>query len=165
MPGRTMRTCIKRTVSCFFVELTVANRQLFVTSLFILSFSPPPFATWHLPWQYCHYVAGLVGIGLSRLFSASELEDSIVGQDTDLANSMGLFLQKTNIIRDYLEDQMEGREFWPREVRKKNLIKSLLLAVHLGNNRCGDSWLTSVCSSLDADIRTRWCHHTLPRTA
>lgn len=29
---------------------------------------------------------------------------------------MGLFLQKTNIIRDYLEDQQEGREFWPREV-------------------------------------------------
>ncbi|XP_074847592.1 squalene synthase-like isoform X2 [Carettochelys insculpta] len=66
--------------------------------------------------KYCHYVAGLVGIGLSRLFSASELEEPIVGQDTELANSMGLFLQKTNIIRDYLEDQLEGREFWPREV-------------------------------------------------
>ncbi|KAE8605458.1 hypothetical protein XENTR_v10015146 [Xenopus tropicalis] len=66
--------------------------------------------------QYCHYVAGLVGIGLSRLFSASELEDPIVGLDTKLSNSMGLFLQKTNIIRDYLEDQMEGREFWPKEV-------------------------------------------------
>ncbi|KAM9154535.1 squalene synthase-like isoform 2-T3 [Pangshura tecta] len=66
--------------------------------------------------KYCHYVAGLVGIGLSRLFSASELEDVIVGQDTELANSMGLFLQKTNIIRDYLEDQLDGREFWPREV-------------------------------------------------
>ncbi|KAM9069769.1 squalene synthase isoform X1 [Sarcophilus harrisii] len=66
--------------------------------------------------KYCHYVAGLVGIGLSRLFSASELEDPIVGQDSKLANSMGLFLQKTNIIRDYLEDIMEGREFWPQEV-------------------------------------------------
>ncbi|XP_078503705.1 squalene synthase isoform X1 [Lissotriton helveticus] len=66
--------------------------------------------------KYCHYVAGLVGIGLSRLFSASELEDLIVGQDTELSNSMGLFLQKTNIIRDYLEDELDGREFWPREV-------------------------------------------------
>ncbi|XP_068937467.1 squalene synthase [Petaurus breviceps papuanus] len=66
--------------------------------------------------KYCHYVAGLVGIGLSRLFSASELEDPIIGQDLKLANSMGLFLQKTNIIRDYLEDSMEGREFWPQEV-------------------------------------------------
>ena len=76
--------------------------------------------------QYCHYVAGLVGIGLSRLFSASELEDKIVGEDTELANSMGLFLQKTNIIRDYLEDNVEGREFWPKEVFTQPLINSLL---------------------------------------
>ena len=54
--------------------------------------------------QYCHYVAGLVGIGLSQLFSASGLEGEEVGKDERLANSMGLFLQKTNIIRDYLED-------------------------------------------------------------
>lgn len=72
--------------------------------------------------QYCHYVAGLVGIGLSRLFSASQLEDPEVGQDTELANSMGLFLQKTNIIRDYLEDTQEGRAFWPQEVEKKSLV-------------------------------------------
>ncbi|KAG1941826.1 squalene synthase isoform X1 [Pimephales promelas] len=65
--------------------------------------------------KYCHYVAGLVGIGLSRLFSASQLEDAEVGRDTELANSMGLFLQKTNIIRDYLEDQQQGRAFWPQE--------------------------------------------------
>ncbi|XP_071502426.1 squalene synthase-like [Diadema antillarum] len=71
---------------------------------------------WNL---YCHYVAGLVGIGLSRLFSASKMEDAIVGKDTQLANSMGLFLQKTNIIRDYLEDSLEKREFWPREVWSK----------------------------------------------
>jgi farnesyl-diphosphate farnesyltransferase len=30
---------------------------------------------------------------------------------------MGLFLQKTNIIRDYLEDFVDGRAFWPQEVR------------------------------------------------
>jgi phytoene/squalene synthetase len=36
-----------------------------------------------------------------------------------LANDMGLFLQKTNIIRDYLEDIMEEpapRMFWPKEI-------------------------------------------------
>ncbi|CAM5098728.1 unnamed protein product [Eretmochelys imbricata] len=66
--------------------------------------------------KYCHYVVGLVGIGLSRLFSALELEDPIIGQDTELANSMGVFIEKTIIIRDYLEDQLAGREFWPREV-------------------------------------------------
>ncbi|XP_015280107.1 PREDICTED: squalene synthase isoform X2 [Gekko japonicus] len=73
--------------------------------------------------RYCHYVAGLVGIGLSRLFSASKLEDPVIGQDTELANSMGLFLQKTNIIRDYLEDQCEDREFWPTEVWSKYVKK------------------------------------------
>ena len=72
-----------------------------------------------------------MGIGLSRLFSASELEDPLIGEDTERANSMGLFLQKTNIIRDYLEDQREGREFWPQEViasgglGRKNFERSL----------------------------------------
>lgn len=37
----------------------------------------------------------------------------------DLSNSMGLFLQKTNIIRDYLEDYIDGRAFWPQEVRTR----------------------------------------------
>lgn len=69
--------------------------------------------------KYCHYVAGLVGVGLSQLFSASRLEDGEVGRDVELANSMGLFLQKTNIIRDYLEDQQDGRAFWPQEAWSK----------------------------------------------
>ncbi|XP_014677725.1 PREDICTED: squalene synthase-like [Priapulus caudatus] len=69
--------------------------------------------------EYCHFVAGLVGIGLSRLFTASSLETRVVGEDTALANSLGLFLQKTNIIRDYLEDTDDGREFWPREIWSK----------------------------------------------
>ncbi|XP_046547407.1 squalene synthase-like isoform X2 [Haliotis rubra] len=69
--------------------------------------------------EYCHYVAGLIGIGLSKLFSASGLEGEFVGKDLDLANRMGLFLQRTNIIRDYLEDSEEGREFWPKQVWSK----------------------------------------------
>ncbi|KAI4318643.1 hypothetical protein MLD38_032319 [Melastoma candidum] len=66
--------------------------------------------------EYCHYVAGLVGLGLSKLFHASKLED--LASDT-LSNSMGLLLQKTNIIRDYLEDINEipkSRMFWPRQI-------------------------------------------------
>lgn len=69
--------------------------------------------------EYCHYVAGLVGIGLSDLFTASELEGAEVAKRPELANSMGLFLQKTNIIRDYLEDIEEvprPRMWWPREI-------------------------------------------------
>ena len=80
--------------------------------------------------RYCYYVAGLVGVGLSRLFAAggaaaavacifsdcgfsgalctAGLESQDFADDADkdekgLSNSMGLFLQKTNIIRDYLE--------------------------------------------------------------
>lgn len=37
-----------------------------------------------------------------------------------LDKSMGLFLQKTNIIRDYLEDYVDGRAFWPKEVRAQH---------------------------------------------
>ena len=73
--------------------------------------------------KYCHYVAGLVGIGLSEMFgenscasrlplslshslisqpASSGLEDESFHDAEDISNHMGLFLQKTNIIRDYL---------------------------------------------------------------
>ncbi|KAG9468664.1 squalene synthase-like isoform X2 [Eleutherodactylus coqui] len=69
--------------------------------------------------RYCYCVSGLVGNSLSWLFSTMGLEDDIVGVDTKLSNAMGLFLQKVSIIRDYLGDQLQGREFWPREVWSK----------------------------------------------
>ena len=109
--------------------------------------------------EYCHYVAGLVGLGLSKLFHAYGSED--LAPDS-LSNSMGLFLQvllwyineptffmpgfwhlfkdsilkpcvfdltkcqKTNIIRDYLEDINEipkSRMFWPRQIWNKYVNK------------------------------------------
>jgi farnesyl-diphosphate farnesyltransferase len=85
---------------------------------------------------YCHYVAGLVGIGLTKMFFASGLENKTkdshvqivapvggVEDDSKLieqSNSMGLFLQKVNIIRDYLEDLSEDRVFWPKEIWAKH---------------------------------------------
>lgn len=69
--------------------------------------------------RYCHFVAGLVGEGLSRLFSASGLEKPSMATELYLSDQMGLFLQKTNIIRDYLEDYVDGRAFWPQTVWKK----------------------------------------------
>ena len=70
--------------------------------------------------MYCHYVAGLVGEGLSKLFTCTGYEQPAVASvSSTLANTMGLFLQKTNIIRDYLEDYVDGRAFWPQQVWKK----------------------------------------------
>ncbi|XP_054786740.1 squalene synthase 2-like [Prosopis cineraria] len=69
--------------------------------------------------EYAHYVAGLVGLGLSKLFYASGSEDLA---PESLSNSMGLLLQNANIIRDYLEDINEipmPRTFWPRQVWSK----------------------------------------------
>ncbi|PVF92996.1 farnesyl-diphosphate farnesyltransferase [Serendipita vermifera] len=65
---------------------------------------------------YCHYVAGLVGEGLSRLFSATEKERPWLADQLVLSNSMGLLLQKTNILRDFREDVDEHRYFWPQEI-------------------------------------------------
>ncbi|KAG7284057.1 Delta(24)-sterol C-methyltransferase [Staphylotrichum longicolle] len=65
---------------------------------------------------YCHYVAGLVGEGLTRLFVASELANPQLLVRMDLTESMGQFLQKTNIIRDVHEDWLDKRRFWPKEI-------------------------------------------------
>ena len=65
--------------------------------------------------DYCYYVAGLVGIGLSKLFLASKLETRNKLESNSLSNEMGLFLQKTNITRDFAEDLEMGRIFWPEE--------------------------------------------------
>ena len=68
---------------------------------------------------YCYYVAGLVGNGLTGLFVESELANRALLDRPHLQNSMGLFLQKTNIIRDVREDWDEKRRFWPKEVWSK----------------------------------------------
>lgn len=66
---------------------------------------------------YCHYVAGLVGHGITRMFACC-LPEYPKDFDLDIANQMGLFLQKTNIIRDYFEDirEVPPRMFWPKEI-------------------------------------------------
>lgn len=65
---------------------------------------------------YCHYVAGIVGEGITRMAVVSGFASSLVAERPELFESMGLFLQKTNIIRDYREDIDDGRSFWPKEV-------------------------------------------------
>lgn len=79
---------------------------------------------------YCYYVAGLVGIGLTKLFKAYNV-DSISLENTDsISNSMGLFLQKTNIIRDYHEDLFSDRSFWPKEIWSRQVENLEMLAAN-----------------------------------
>ncbi|GAM89364.1 hypothetical protein ANO11243_074010 [Dothideomycetidae sp. 11243] len=72
---------------------------------------------------YCHYVAGLVGEGLTRLFVEAKLANPALLKRPDLHESMGQFLQQTNIIRDIREDHDDKRYFWPREVWSKHVDK------------------------------------------
>lgn len=70
---------------------------------------------------YCHYVAGLVGNGLTRLFVQSRLANPALLDRPHLQESMGLFLQKTNIIRDVKEDFDDNRRFWPKEIWSRHV--------------------------------------------
>lgn len=70
---------------------------------------------------YCYYVAGLVGEGLTRLFVESEFGNPALLKRPRLHKSMGLLLQKTNIIRDIREDNDDGRRFWPKEIWSKHV--------------------------------------------
>jgi farnesyl-diphosphate farnesyltransferase len=72
---------------------------------------------------YCHYVAGLVGEGLTRLFVEAKLANPALLQRPELMESMGQFLQQTNIIRDIREDHDDKRYFWPKEVWSKYVEK------------------------------------------
>lgn len=70
---------------------------------------------------YCHYVAGLVGEGLTRLFVEAGFGNPALLERPRLFNSMGLFLQKTNIVRDVKEDDEDKRWFWPKEIWSKHV--------------------------------------------
>ncbi|KAF2085096.1 farnesyl-diphosphate farnesyltransferase [Saccharata proteae CBS 121410] len=72
---------------------------------------------------YCHYVAGLVGEGLTRLFVESKLANPMLMQRPELSESMGQFLQQVNITRDIREDLDDGRRFWPKEIWSKHVEK------------------------------------------
>lgn len=72
---------------------------------------------------YCHYVAGLVGDGLTRLFVLAKLANPALMERPELTESMGQFLQKVNIIRDIREDFDEGKKWWPKEIWNKHVDK------------------------------------------
>ena len=71
--------------------------------------------------EYCYYVAGLVGEGLTRMFVEAKFGNPALLERPELHNSMGTFLQKTNIIRDVREDFDDKRIFWPKEIWSKHV--------------------------------------------
>jgi len=72
---------------------------------------------------YCHYVAGLVGEGLTRLFVEGKLANPALLKRKELHESMGQLLQQVNIIRDIREDFDDKRRFWPKEIWSKHVDK------------------------------------------
>ncbi|KAJ9602317.1 bifunctional farnesyl-diphosphate farnesyltransferase/squalene synthase [Cladophialophora chaetospira] len=71
--------------------------------------------------EYCYYVAGLVGEGLTKMFVEAKFGNPALLDRPNLYNSMGTFLQKTNIIRDVREDYDDKRIFWPKEIWSKHV--------------------------------------------
>ncbi len=72
--------------------------------------------------KYCYYVAGTVGILLTRLFAAhtSAISSSILQAMHRQAVSFGLGLQLTNIIKDSWGDYKRGWCYIPEELIRKN---------------------------------------------
>ncbi|RZC43536.1 hypothetical protein C5167_036483 [Papaver somniferum] len=73
--------------------------------------------------EYCHIVAGLVFIGMSELCHASDSADF---PPEHLSNSMGLILQKINIIQDFSDDmnaKPKVHMHWPRHIWSKYVDK------------------------------------------
>lgn len=79
--------------------------------------------------DYCYYVAGLVGEILTQFTVVNKFEDANFIKQTiqnknifsnhkkgGLDKSMGIFLQKTNIIRDYKEDIELNKQWWPKDI-------------------------------------------------
>lgn len=77
---------------------------------------------------YCYYVAGLVGEGLTEMAIISKFGTEVLAKKPELTISMGLFLQKTNIIRDFREDLDDHRSFYPKELWGHHISSLKLLS-------------------------------------
>jgi farnesyl-diphosphate farnesyltransferase len=74
--------------------------------------------------QYCYYVAGTVGVMLTKLFAqhAPAMSSSAVELAKQLEVSFGLGLQLTNIIKDCREDYERGWCYLPLELAEKQAV-------------------------------------------
>jgi farnesyl-diphosphate farnesyltransferase len=67
--------------------------------------------------RYCHYVAGTVGLMLTRLFDANAALDGAFATKSRLEQGrrFGLGLQLTNILKDHHTDLKRGTSFFPKD--------------------------------------------------
>jgi farnesyl-diphosphate farnesyltransferase len=63
--------------------------------------------------DYCYYVAGLVGHGLTNLVMEVCPEMKTDDSLRNKAQSFGLYLQKINLLKDQKEDEIQGRYLVP----------------------------------------------------
>jgi 15-cis-phytoene synthase len=73
---------------------------------------------WEALRVYCHRVAGVVGEVSAQIFGVA---DAATAQDTrEYANTLGLALQMTNIIRDVGDDARRGRVYLPEDAMARH---------------------------------------------
>ena len=90
-----------------------------------MDLDPRPFATFDDLYPYCYRVASVVGLSCLHIwgFRADD------GKAEALAESCGVALQLTNIIRDVREDALQGRVYLPRdELRRFGIDEAELAA-------------------------------------
>lgn len=80
--------------------------------------------------EYCYYVAGTVGLYLTDLLhmKGSNVDKETYRRLRHCAVPFGLFLQKLNIMRDFMEDRAERqRSFWPQSYFERGGDKVAIL--------------------------------------
>ncbi|WP_406699928.1 phytoene/squalene synthase family protein [Singulisphaera sp. Ch08] len=89
-----------------------------------IDLEPRPFATFEELHGYCYQVASVVGLSCIHIWGY----ESDGGRAEELAESCGVALQLTNIVRDVREDATRGRIYLPEEdldrfgVRPEDLV-------------------------------------------
>ena len=97
--------------------------------------------------EYCYYVAGTVGLFLTNILKlkGSNITPEKFSRLKGNAVNFGLFLQKLNIIRDYMEDNdSKKRSFWPQKYFETEKDRIDIL-----NLMCNETFKNDVPSAVD----------------
>ncbi|MBM3229537.1 hypothetical protein FJZ26_03835 [Candidatus Parvarchaeota archaeon] len=78
--------------------------------------------------EYSYCVAGTVGGFLTDIICQGVVEEGKKSALRATCRDFGLLLQKVNIIRDFRQDVLGGRYFWPRQLLAHHRDEELLLS-------------------------------------